>query len=262
MVGVMRGIRRMRTGSTWSSTGAGQGGGRCQRILRAASSGTWPGGEAGGTTFTLWSEADCQILSALAASFLESLISSFIRWVWMFEGRWLRKNPLTWSIQSCGSYGPQQASYTLKWMASLPLPGWGISEPGTSGRGSRCGVPWGIPWGTHRDSHQEETWWDQNLSSVRTVEGPHAVVEFGEAGSNAPDSELGLHLGKPNPSIICPELRELDSDGVDVEGSWGGSGWGFGYRVGEGQMLKKKALSIWRLEVSWYGENRDGAQTN
>ena len=58
-----------------------------------------------------------------------------------------------------------------------------------------------------------------NLGGVSTVEGPHTVVEFGEAGGNAPNGKLGLHLGKPNPSIICPELRGLDSDSLDVEGS-------------------------------------------
>ena len=98
-----------------------------------------------------------------------------------------------------------------------------------------------------------------NLGCFRVVESAHAVVELGEASGYPPYSKLGLSLGKPNPSIVCPELRDLDSDGVDVKG---GSGHGFGHQEEEGQVLKKKALSIWRLEGSWYGENRDQAQTN
>ena len=94
-----------------------------------------------------------------------------------------------------------------------------------------------------------------NLGGVITVEGSQAVVELCEARGNTVDSKLG----KQNPSFICPELRELDSNSVDVEG---GSGCRFGHSVEEGQVLKKKSLSIWRLEGSWYGENRDQAQTN
>ena len=67
-----------------------------------------------------------------------------------------------------------------------------------------------------------------NLGGVSMVEGSHAVLELGEAGGNAADSKLGLCLSKPNSSIICPELRELDSDCVEVEG---GRGHGFGYGV-------------------------------
>ena len=55
------------------------------------------------------------------------------------------------------------------------------------------------------------------LGGINTVEGPHTVVELGEPGGLASESELGLGLGKPNPSIICPEFWELDSHRVDFE---------------------------------------------
>ena len=42
--------------------------------------------------------------------------------------------------------------------------------------------------------------------------GPHSVVELGEARGKTLD-------GKPNPSIICPELRELGSNSVDFKDS-------------------------------------------
>ena len=58
-----------------------------------------------------------------------------------------------------------------------------------------------------------------NLGDVSMVEGLHAVVELGEARGKALDGELGLSLGKPNPSIICPELREFDRYSIDVKGS-------------------------------------------
>ena len=72
------------------------------------------------------------------------------------------------------------------------------------------------------------------------VEGPHTVVELGEAGGHTSDGELGLGLGKPNLYITCPEFWELDSHGVDIER---GSGHGIGHCEAEGQVSKKK-LSI------------------
>ena len=47
-----------------------------------------------------------------------------------------------------------------------------------------------------------------------SVEGSHGVVELGKAGGN-------MQTMKANSSIICPELRELDSDRVDVNGGSG-----------------------------------------
>ena len=77
MVGVLRGGWSSRTGRAWSRTRSSKGSRTGKRLLT-----------------TLWSEADCQILSALASSFLGSLMSSLIRWVQMSRGKLERKKPL------------------------------------------------------------------------------------------------------------------------------------------------------------------------
>ena len=69
------------------------------------------------------------------------------------------------------------------------------------------------------------------------VEVSCTVVELGEARVHTSGGKLGLNLGKPNPSIICPELQKLDSNGVDVERGIGGV-------VEEGLVLKKTLLIV------------------
>ena len=73
------------------------------------------------------------------------------------------------------------------------------------------------------------------------VEGPHTVVELGEAGGHSSDGELGLGLGEPDTSIIRPELGELNGDGIDVNGNSslrsGSSSRGFGHPQADGCWL-------------------------
>ena len=44
------------------------------------------------------------------------------------------------------------------------------------------------------------------LGSISPVESSYTVVKLGYPGGHIPDGKLGLGLGKPNLSIICPEL--------------------------------------------------------
>ena len=41
------------------------------------------------------------------------------------------------------------------------------------------------------------------------------VVVLGQGRRDAPGDKLGLSLGKPTANLGLPELRELDSDGID-----------------------------------------------
>ena len=41
------------------------------------------------------------------------------------------------------------------------------------------------------------------------------VVVLGQGRRDAPGDKLGLSLGKPAANLGLPELRELDSDGID-----------------------------------------------
>ena len=45
-----------------------------------------------------------------------------------------------------------------------------------------------------------------HLGGISTVEGSHTVIELGEAGGHAPDSKLGLGLGKPDPRVNLLEI--------------------------------------------------------
>ena len=62
-------------------------------LITGASSGIGAGGETKKTALILRLEADCQILSVLAASFLGSLMSSLIRWMRMLGVSWKGRNP-------------------------------------------------------------------------------------------------------------------------------------------------------------------------
>ena len=87
-VRVMVGGLSRRTDSMWSRTRSSMRSRAGRLALTSASS--WTRGEEGEaveTTFTLLDEADCQISSALASSFLGSLISSLMRLVLMFGGK-------------------------------------------------------------------------------------------------------------------------------------------------------------------------------
>ena len=44
------------------------------------------------------------------------------------------------------------------------------------------------------------------------------MIKLGEARRDAADGKLSLGLSKPDLSIVCPELRELEGNGTDVKG--------------------------------------------
>ena len=55
------------------------------------------------------------------------------------------------------------------------------------------------------------------LGGISTVESSYTVVELGYTRGHASDGKLGPGLGKPNSSIVHPELWKFDCHIVDVE---------------------------------------------
>ena len=82
------------------------------------------------------------------------------------------------------------------------------------------------------------------LGGISPVDSSYTVVELGYTGGHIPDSKLGLSLGKPNSSIIRPELWKFDCDSVDVEGDrglgFGGSGHRFGHLEDRFMLAERK----------------------
>ena len=96
------------------------------------------------------------------------------------------------------------------------------------------------------------------LGGIGTVEGSQTVVELGGAAGHTSYSKLGLGLGKPNPLSRTLGAWEFDSNGVDVKG---GSGWGFGHCLAEGQ-VRKKTLSIVETRGKPVWREQGPTQTN
>ena len=114
------------------------------------------------------------------------------------------------SHQVGGNVRGQVVEKEPRWMASHPPPGLGPSEPETSGRVQGMELFEALFEGFIRAVLRGILNEINYLGGVSTVESSNTVVELGYTAGQASDGKLGLGLGKPNKSVIRPELWKLD----------------------------------------------------